>query len=484
MTSAKARQTGASTVRAALLGAALALSGVVGADPLAAQETGQETGQATGQASVALSFDEALLLGHRAWAAGETALSNRIARELTRARPDDVGALLMLSATETALGRPRAGKKAARRAFAGSENAEARYQASYLVASGAMAEERYAAAQFWLRRAYQSADTDEERETIARAFSSVRRVSPWAARLSFEVAPSSNVNGGARSPLLVIDDSPYVGLLSGAARALSGTEARLHARLAYTLSESKTHRTRLTFRGFRSFVTLSDEAQEIAPRAEGTDFEFGLSELGVHHRLAAPAGPLPDTFGVSFGQTWYGGEPLDGFARLSFGRTVRLAPRTALTLGAESERRWSDTGAADRIGREVDAWMTHRLEGGARLHAGLAFSRVTSDDTNREYDSARITSGFSMGEPVMGVRLSGSLSYTERDYDTYAIGFIDVPGGRQDNEWEARLDMDIHHVDVMGFVPVLSLTGRQSDSNISRFEGESFGVSVGFSSAF
>ncbi len=479
MTSARVRPSATTPIKAALFGAALALSGIFGADRVAAQGAQGAQGD-----SVALSFDEALALGHRAWLAGDAALSNRIARALAEARPENVPALLMLSASETALGRPAEARDAARRAFARSESNGARYEASYLVASSAMAEDRYIAAQFWLRRAYQSAETDADRETIARAFSAVRRESPWAARVSFEVAPSSNVNGGAQSPLLVIDDSPYVGLLSGAARALSGTEARLYARVGYTLSESQTHRTRLTFRGYRSFVTLSDEAQEIAPRAEGRDFEYGIAELGVQHRLAEVPGPLPDTVGLAFGQTWYGGEPLDSFVRLNFGRTVRLAPRTALTFGAESERRWSDTDAADRVGREIDAWLTHRLEMGMRLHAGLALSRVTSDDANREYEDATATAGFSMGEPVMGVRLSGSLSYTERDYDSYAIGFIDVPGGRQDSEWSARLDMEIHHVDVMGFVPVLSLTGRQSVSNVSRFEGDSVGVSVGFSSAF
>lgn len=493
MIPARARRFGANGLKAALCGAALALClavvpGLSAAETSPMATAGSERpargAGAAAEGGVALSFDEALRLGRRAWMAGEVALSNRIARALTEARPDDVPALLMLSASENALGRPKRARAAARHAFAQSESDAARFEASYLVASSAMAESRYTAAQFWLRRAYNSAETDEDRETIARAFGAVRRASPWSVRVSVDVAPSSNVNGGSQSPLLVIDDSPYVGILSGAARALSGYEARLYGRLGYRLSETEQHRTDLTFRGYRSFVTLTDEAKEIAPRAEGSDFEYAFVEAGLRHRVAAPPGPLPDTYGVAVGRTWYGGEALDRFARLSFDRTLRLDRRTALSLGVEREARWSESGRADRYGDEVHARLTHLMESGWRVFAEVSAARIASDDPNQEYESYAVMSGFSMGEPVMGMHLSGHLRFSDRRYDTYSIGFIDVPGGREDSDWTARLDMEIHPLDLMGFVPVVSLNARHSTSNVSRFEGESYGLSVGFSSAF
>jgi len=478
MTGASPQRIACLILAAALLGAVVAVSAM----PARAQTAGAEAGDVAGD--VALSFGEARRLAESAWLAGDVPLANRLAKVLVDARPEDVSSLMMLSATETALGRPAEGRRAARRAFAQSESAEARYQASYLVASGAMAEDRYGAAQFWLRRAYQAAGTDAQRDNIAEAFGVVRRESPWLVRLAFDVAPSSNVNGGSQSPFLIIDDSPYVGRLSGSARALSGVEASLTGTLSYRLSESAGHRTTLAYHGYRSFVTLSDDAREIAPEAEGSDFDFGVGEVELRHRVADPAGPLPDTYRLAFGQTWYGGDKLDRVARLTFGRTVELGARTGLRISAEGEQRDPDTDREDRTGTELTARLFHELDNGVVLRTGLSLTNVTSKDENQEYSGYQVFAGFWTEEPMMGVQLSGRLAYTERTYDSYSVGFIDVPGGRDDTELSARLNVHVHQVDVMGFVPVISVNGRQSTSNISRFEGESFGLSLGFASAF
>lgn len=468
------------TIRTALIGAVLCTFATLGA---VAAETGIAA-QRGAQAAQTLNFGDAKSLAEQAWLSGNVPLANQLAKLLTDARPDDVAALMMLAATETALGRPETGRLAARRAFSGAESPNARYQSSYLVASSAMAEDRYASAQFWLRRAYHAAESETQRNRIEDAFSAVRRASPWHARLSFSIAPSSNVNGGSESPFLIIEDSPFVGLLSGSARALSGWEARFTGSLSYTLSQSAKHRTVAAFHGYRSFVALSDDAEEIAPDAEGGDFEYGVGEIELRHQIADPPGPLPDTISLALGQTWYGGEELDRVARLTLGRSVRLSPRTALRFTAEGEQRISDRDAEDRFGTELGALFSHRLENGVSLRTGLALTNVASEDDNTAYTGYEIHAGFAMAEGVMGMRFSGRVSYRERSYDDYGVGFIDVPGGRDDTEWRARLNLHVDRADVMGFVPVISVVGESSTSNISRFEGESVGVSLGFESAF
>ena len=57
----------------------------------------------------------------------------------------------MLFQSSSALGRPEAGREVGRRAFRLADTSDARYEAAYLVSAGAIAEDRYAAAQFWLR---------------------------------------------------------------------------------------------------------------------------------------------------------------------------------------------------------------------------------------------------------------------------------------------------------------------------------------------
>ncbi|MEM9248370.1 MAG: surface lipoprotein assembly modifier [Pseudomonadota bacterium] len=461
------------------LAAAALLGAVVGVSAAWAQDVPTPDVRAD-----TLSYDQARLLAENAWISGNVPLANQLARLMSEARPDDVAALLMLSATETALGRPEEGRAAGRRAFAQAESDAARYQAAYLASSGAMADERYGAAQYWLRRAYQSAETETQRDRIAGAFGAVRRASPWQVRLAFNVAPSSNVNGGSDSPFLVIDDSPFVGVLSGAARALSGVEASVTGTFAYTFAETAAGRTSLAFHGYRSFVFLSEEAQDIAPRAEGSDFEYGVGEIELRHQIADAPGPLPDTYSLAFGQTWYGGDRLDRVGRLTLARTFNLSARTGLRFTAEGERRLSDTGAQDRTGSELAARFFHRLDNGTVLRFGLSGTQVASDDGNAAYTGYEVHAGFWMGEAVSGVRLSGRVAYNERSYEEYSVGFIDVPGGRDDTEWSARLNLHVDQIDVFGFVPVVSLIGSTSTSNVSRFEGESLGVSLGFESAF
>ena len=442
-------------------------------------------GDAPAQQSVSLSLADARVIGREAWRRGDHAFANQIARGLLEANPEDTAALLLLSATETELGRPDAGRRAGARAWASTDSKGLRHEAAFLTYRAAAIEERYTTAQFWLRRAYQTAETEDRKENIGKSFRQLRAASPWVTRFSFDVSPSSNLNGGASSEFLVIDESYPVGLLSGAARALSGTRAALQVELGYNLSQSPDQRTAITFNGYRTFNRLSEEAKEIAPEAEGSDFDYGVAEIVFSHQRRETPFFLPDTVALAFGQTWYGLEELDKVTRLTIAKGFDLTPRDRLRFLVQGEHRVPDREfQQDRQGREARVDYYRQFRNGHLLTFRAAYKNVTSDDVNQSYDATSFRLGGIMGDDLGGFRLSGHVQHTVKDFDAYQIGFINVVEGREDQEISAGLNLHVDRVGYMGFMPVISLQGQWTESNISRFEAETLGLSVGFRSAF
>lgn len=437
-----------------------------------------------GAEPVELTLDQARQVAQEAFRQGDMPLANALGHGLLKANPEDTTALLVLAATEPLLGRPAAGRKAGRLAFGTATDPSLKWEAAYLTSRAALAEERYTAAQYWLRRAYQRAETDVQRDRVADAFQQVRRISPWTARFSFDVAPNSNVNGGASSEFLVIDDTLPVGILSGAARALSGVTATLSADASYALSRSPDHLTTVSGRFYRTFNSLSEEAQDIAPRAKGSDFDYQVAEVQLTHRLAEAPGLLPDRYALALGQTWYGGEELDRVIRATLSRRFEIGPTFSARLSGELESRLSDRDAADRDGTEIRVDFLKQLPAGHLVSLSAWTTDVQSEDINSEYTGNTVQLGLTLGEDIMGLRFSGYVGWSAKDYQDYRIGFFRIVEGRHDEEWTAGIDMALENVSYMGFTPVVSVNGRQSTSNISRYAGESYGLSVGFRSAF
>ena len=435
---------------------------------------------------VRMTLDQARALAQEAYRQGRPDVANRIGRQLVEADPDDSAALIVLAATEPLLGRPAEGRRAGRLAFAKAETDEDKYTAAYFASRAAFAEERYTAAQVWLRRAWHRAETDAQRDRVSDAFASVRRASPWRVEFAANVAPNSNVNGGSSSDFLIIDDDTTlpIGVLSGTAKALSGVTASVSGEISYALSRGERHRTTVTFRGYRTFNSLSDEAEEIAPDAKGSDFDYAVAELDLTHRVAAPIALLPDRVSLAFGRTWYGGEQVDRVLRATLSRSFSLGPGTVARLTGEVESRLSDREAEDRDGTELRFDLSQRLPGNHRLHLSVAALDVRSDDRNAEYTGASARLGLTLGREIAGIGISGHVGWSEKNYSDYTIGFFRIPGGREDETWTAGLDFTVSQVDWMGFTPTVSLNARQTLSNISRFEGDSLGLSVGFRSAF
>ena len=71
-----------------------------------------------------------------------------------------------------------------------------------------------------------------------------------------------------------------------------------------------------------------------------------------------------------------------------------------------------------------------------------------------------------------------------RDYDSFTLGFANVTGGREDKSLGLLMYLSFEDLSVMGFAPVLSLRHGKTQSNISRYQTTTTGVSLGISSVF
>lgn len=423
-------------------------------------------------------------LARNAFLAGEFQLANELAHALLQARPDDTAALLLLAATEPMLGRAAAGRKAGRAAWRSTDVEGLKHEAAFYTARAALIEGRFTASQIWLRRAYETTDDEAKRDSIALDYQRLRAVNPWTSSLSFSISPSSNLNDGSSYDLLLIEDLPIFGYLSGSAQALSGTTTSVEASLGYKILRSSTQETELRFTGLHTFNTLSSEAKEIAPDTRGSDFNQALVEASLLHRRADLPAFVPDTYELSAGKRYFGGEALDDYARLALQRDFSLSDGVALRLGGAAEQHWSQSGAEDSLGVELTAQLATELPWGDVLSFGLSGSEAYSDSDNQSYTGWQAIISYEMAEPVGPVALALSLGYEVSDYPVYDIGIFAVPGGREDEEVTAALEMRFPGVSVMGFDPVVTVSGAWSNSNISRFEGETAGLSLGFRSAF
>lgn len=433
---------------------------------------------------VTVTLDQAHRLGRVAFEQRNYPLAYRVAEELLKAQPDDLPALMLLAASAPHIDKAKDGRLAGRKAYLKAQTPNQKLNAATYAAVAAAKEKRPLLTQLWLRRAYQQSQTEAQRANIAKQYRKYARTSPVRLSFSATVSPSSNLNGGAESRFLVIDGVFPVGVLSGSAQALSGTRATVSGRLSYTLSESPTHKTALTLSGSFSRVRLSNDAKAQAPDIDNSDLADTQVSARLVHQIASRGRPIPDTYTLALGQTWFGGETYYTYGTLGLGRQMRLGDQTLLSLGAEYTHQSFETRLADKGITTLRFGVAHRLKRGDVLQLGLSLNEGNSDDRNSNYQSFYATLGYQLGKPVGPATLAASIGYGETTYDDYRLGFISVPGGRKDEITRVKLDVTFKDVSYLGFVPQMNISHIRTQSNVSRFERKTTGVGLSFVSAF
>jgi len=439
------------------------------------------------QDGLRLSVDQMQALTVQEFQAGNLPQSEQLARALLARDPNDRAGLLVLTQIALLTDEPAAARRFAARLFRAEDAGPGRYQAARLTAYAAAEQGRFGIAGLWLRRALIHAGTEAEAgQTVADA-RAMRDQNPWRTSLTFSLAPSDNVNGGAESRFNVIDGFPVVGTLSPDARALSGWSGSIDLRTSYRLAEGPRFRTEATARLYARGVILSQDARDFIAAEQDADddpitnddFASGFVEAGMGHLWAARGGTAQ--LALDLGRNWSGTDDAYGYLRLTGTRSFALGDSAGLTFQAFGETRWESGEDTDQR-RGLQASWRGTL-GAQTVGATLAWSETLSDNPNAANTVWTAQANWDPDWQIGPVDLSAGLGMQQTDYPDYRVLFP-VPGGRQDERVFANIQLGFADVSYAGFSPVVTFGYDATDSNVSRFTRDGFSVDFGLRSTF
>lgn len=432
-----------------------------------------------------LTPDEALMTARAAYLAGDVAVAGHIARALVAVEPDNPRVHLLLAATEPKLGRADAGLIAGRRAWKlaarGPDSQPLRYEIARNTAKAALDAGRPMLAQFWLRRSLDVAPDAAAFAASGRDLGLVRNRTPWRLAFDMEAGPSDNLNGGADSAVFRIGDF-VLGDLSNGAQALSGARVSLRVAAERALPGTDRAQTVLSLSGETVVNRIDASSRAAAGRVTSADLNRSRLAFGLRRDLRIGAEGLPLSLSIEVGQNWAGGRELGPTLALGAQGMLWKGPDAALWLGGTVERSWEGaTSGADLFEMSLTG---QRSFGTTRASLGLTVEAARSGFQNSTYDAARISLQVSPEWQLAGAAVSFGATAGLRDYDSFTLGFANVTGGREDRSLGLSMDLSFEDLSVMGFAPVLSLRHGKTQSNISRYQTKTTGVSLGISSVF
>lgn len=430
--------------------------------------------------SLDLTPEAAILLAQRAYLGGNPRLAHAIAFRLHEAGVYDPRLPLLLSATHTALGRPEEGRRWGARAWAAArgEPAALRHEIARHTAAAAYGAGELTRAQVWLRRAADLAPGPAEREATLRDFRRLRQQNPLSAQLRLSVTPSDNLNGGAGSGALMVDEY-YLGEQTGMALALKGIRSVADLRLQWRLPPGAQGQTSFDARLYGAFYSLTDKTKAETGVASGAALNSTMAEAGITRALRF--GDRALSLSATAGQSWDAGDVAGPHLRLS--ARLPFGPEAAgLAAAISRERQWRDDGQTTALQFSLSGGRA--LGDLGRLGWSVALRDVQAGFVNNSYRSATAEISFAAARAIGPLRLGASAFVGLRDYPDYRLGPITVVDGREDERFGVALDMTFEGLARMGYAPSLSVRSERSLSNISRFDTRSLEIGLGLVTVF
>lgn len=440
---------------------------------------GTGPGQAQG-----LTLREMQIAAFAAVEAGDEASARQMALAILDRHPRDALAEFVLTVTDLRGGRLEEARKHGRFAFRYAETRQQKFQSAMISADIADRQDRRIALRYWLRQAVAQAPAEPLRAAALKVLNEERRAAPVSFGLSFGLAPSSNVNNGSSSPYSVIDGLPIVGVISDEGQALSGWEGSLRLSFGLRLAETARARTELTSSLSFYRIALSSEAARKAPDFSTGDMADTVLMLGLRHAMLLPGDKAKLDLTFEAGRGWSGAGTGRDIYRLGLRQSRDLGEGRGLILGADLQWTAPDiaTRADYRRGSLTLGYLAP-LASGDTVYGELSLSDTAAgagtDATSREGQSAMLRVVWSKKDPLGPFSLSASAGVQFADYPDYRLGFITVPGGRQDTSGFAEVTLGLDSLSAAGFRPVVNLRALETKSNVSIFETRD--LSLGFS---
>ncbi|MEE2944484.1 MAG: hypothetical protein VX444_04860 [Pseudomonadota bacterium] len=381
------------------------------------------------------------------------------------------------SALETA--RFGAASKLGQRAFSDAQTDSERLRAARLVSAAYFAMGRYFIAQYWLRRATNFAQTPDDAFQLRDDMSAIRKANPINISLSFSVAPSDNVNGGAADRTFTLGD--FILEFAPSSLALSGIEYSSQVDILYNLGESATGVTAAGLSFYGRTYSLSRSAKESAPDVSGSDYAFTQIEASLRHRQSIFDGLGPTEIGFQLGKTWYGGEALRTYQRIALSQDFILGQNAAVTISgfAENQVASSDAQVDTRV-YDLKGIYAQRLPNQDVLRLTLQRRFHDADAVTFTYSDSRFVVNYELAQRYWDTKLSFFFGYGYKDYAEYSLSL----DGRRDRSVSAGVSAVFEGVSYFGFSPNVTLAANQTRSNVARFTSNGVEARLGFTSNF
>ncbi|MBN2906877.1 MAG: tetratricopeptide repeat protein [Rhodobacteraceae bacterium] len=437
------------------------------------------TGPATADEAVTLTPDEMRAATDYALRIHDSKTALKLADALLTRDPADMFALIARARALRDLGRYQDSLASARDAWARAEGRDDRYAAALVTAQALSSMGRRTRAQIWLRRAAQNAPNDRAKAVVARDYAHVRERNPWSTRLTFGLTPSSNVNNGSSSDIVVIGGLPFV--LAPSAKALSGQELRFGAETRYRMRPTDTLSLHLGAEIDTRTYRLSSAARASAPGVTGSDFAWAAAEISFGGSWAPKPDAGPLGFELTLGKSFYGGTALADYARLELTKSYAIAPRTLLRLTGSAEQQWrADTPQNDATVVLGNAALTRRLGNGDIVTLSMGLRDTESDGPSIANEARLASIAYRFAKPVLGARVGLNLAYEGREYDMSLFG----GAPRSDTRLELGVSAFLPQHDIYGFAPEIGLKASRNRSNLSLYDSQEIGLTLGIRSAF
>ncbi len=444
------------------------------------------------QTTVDLTIDQARDVATQALFSGDLQLALQIAEAVLQQLPDDRQSLLVVAAAAPRIGDPRRGRMAGARAWAVSTTDIQKYEAARLTALAAANEERYTLSTFWLRRALTVAPNEDERTQTLTDARAITRLNPWSSSLSFSLAPSNNVNGGAEDEDLFVAGSDTGGTISEDGLALAGWRATLGFGTQYRFQQNADSRSTIGISYQGSRVWLTDDT-EVTNEALSSD----ALQVNLRHERGLENG----VFGISLSQSTFRYRDFKlstkvstpenyDTTRIAVDRRLVLSDRTLLSLSASQERVDYSIDGIGRVDRTTAGLgLSFLLESKDRVGVNLSLSKADSESVNYVSRGQSVNVSYSWAEPIGPISLSAGAGISLRNFPDFLVftlpsGFAPIDGGRDDRTLSANMNIGFPEVSYAGFSPGLRLDASRTRSNVSRYDRTTFSAGLTISSSF
>ena len=338
---------------------------------------------------------------------------------------------------------------------------------------------QFTRAEWWLRRAANHAKTTDTIAIVEQEFQAIRQQNPLSVKLSFSVAPSNNVNGGAEEEFFYLDDIKF--LFSPDSLALSGVEYSGDVDLSYRISQSQKQTTSIGAYLYARTYTLSSESKSTAPNVSGSDYGLTLAEVSLNHRRLLIDGLGPTGVSLHTGQIWYGGNPLWRYNRLALSQDFLINQKSSATIRTFIQKQKTlNSINPDTTVYDVQGIYARSLPNQDILQLSLGYRYNVAALNTYTYTDYRASIGYSLDKPVLGSMMSFSLSAGHKNYDEFSLSL----DGRRDKYVSIGTTAVFEKISYFGFSPSLSLVVSKTNSNVTRFSSVEVQGSFGIQSNF